>query len=84
MAQRIDCYPPCIYELLTNLQSKGHLAHMENWQLGTFLKKVGMSIEEQKQFWYKNSIDNVGQSYEEFEKKVGYQIEHIYGLAGGE
>ena len=83
MAQRIDCYPPCIYELLTNLQSKGHLAHMENWQLGTFLKKVGMSIEEQKQFWYKNSIDNVGQSYEEFEKKVGYQIEHIYGLAGG-
>ncbi|MHA1305622.1 MAG: hypothetical protein ACTSQE_03655 [Candidatus Heimdallarchaeaceae archaeon] len=80
---KIDCFPPCIYELISILRGKGHLAHMENWQLGTFLKKIGMSVDGQLRFWYENSIDNVGQNFDEFVHKVGYQIKHIYGLTGG-
>ena len=78
-----DVFPPCIQELLSYLQSKGHLSHVENWQLGTFLKRAGMSIDEQYQFWYKNSVDNLGMSFEEFVNRVGYQIRHIYGKEGG-
>ncbi len=80
---KLDCFPPCIYELIDTLRGKGHLAHEYNWQLGTFLKKVGMTIDEQLRFWYENSVDNLGQTFEEFESKIGYQIKHIYGKAGG-
>lgn len=78
-----DIFPPCIQELLSVLQSRGHLSHVENWQLGTFLKRAGMTIDEQYKFWYHNSVDNVGTSFDEFVGKVGYQIRHIYGQAGG-
>ena len=78
-----ETFPPCIRDLISVLQSKGHLSHVENWQLGTYLKTVGMSIEEQYAFWYRNSVDNVGMSFDEFVNRVGYQIRHIYGKAGG-
>ncbi len=78
-----ELFPPCILELLGILRSKGHLSHVENWQLGTFLKKAGMTIEDQQRFWYNNSVDNVGMSFDEFVRRVGYQIKHIYGEVGG-
>ena len=78
-----ELFPPCILELIGILKSKGHLSHVENWQLGTFLKKAGMSIEDQQRFWYNNSVDNVGVSYDEFVRRIGYQIKHIYGEVGG-
>ena len=81
---KVDVFPPCIQELIQTLQSKGHLTHAENWQLGTYLKRVGMSIEEQQLFWYENSIDNYGLTFEQFKKRVNYQILHIYGKVGGE
>lgn len=81
--QRTDLFPPCILELISVLQSKGHLSHVENWQLGTFLKRAGMSIEEQYEFWYHSSVDNVGLSFDEFVSRIGYQIRHIYGKEGG-
>lgn len=80
---KIDCFPPCIRELISILKSKGHLSHAENWQLGTFLKRVGMSIDQQLRFWYENSVDNIGTDFEEFSRKIGYQIKHIYGETGG-
>ena len=78
-----ELFPPCILELIGILKSKGHLSHVENWQLGTFLKKAGMSIEDQQRFWYNNSIDNLNISYDEFLRRIGYQIKHIYGEVGG-
>ncbi len=78
-----ELFPPCILELIGILKSKGHLSHVENWQLGTFLKKAGMSIEDQQRFWYNNSVDNVGTSFDEFVRRIGYQIKHIYGEVGG-
>ncbi|MHA2357774.1 MAG: hypothetical protein ACXABK_03265, partial [Candidatus Heimdallarchaeaceae archaeon] len=80
---KTDTFPPCILELVSVLRSRGHLSHVENWQLGTFLKRAGMNIDEQYRFWYQNSVDNVGMTYEEFIQRVGYQIRHIYGKEGG-
>ena len=81
--ETLDNFPPCIRSLMHILMSKGHLAHMLRIQLGLFLKKIGMSPEDQMRFWYNNAVDNVGVPFEVFEKKVGYQIRHLYGLEGG-
>jgi DNA primase large subunit len=78
-----NLFPPCIQELIGILKSEGHLAHMENWQLGIFLKKAGMTVEEQQRFWYENSVDNIGISFEQFKQRVNYQIKHMYGQVGG-
>lgn len=80
--ERPDLWPLCMRILLSRLESTGYLAHGERLQLGLFLKRLGMSLDEQLQFWYKFAVDNVGMSWEEFEKKGGYYIKHIYGVVG--
>jgi DNA primase large subunit len=56
---------------------------MSRVQLGVFLKKMGMPVEEQLEFWFQKSVDNAGQTFEEFSRRAGYQVRHIYGLEGG-
>jgi len=80
--KRYDLFPLCSWDLLATLRSKGHLAHNENLQLGLFLKALGMSVDEQLDFWYATSVDNVGRTFEQFDRKVGYLIRHLYGLVG--
>ncbi len=80
--QREDLFPPCMRILLEKLRATGYLTHGERLQLGLFLKWLGMPLEEQLKFWYSFAVDNVGMTWEEFEKKGGYYIKHIYGLVG--
>ena len=80
--ERDDLWPLCMRILLSRLSTTGYLQHGERLQLGLFLKRLGMSLEEQLQFWYKFAVDNVGMSWDEFEKKGGYYIRHIYGVVG--
>ncbi len=80
--QKIDYFPPCMKFLMVRLKTTGYLSHGERLQLGLFLKRLGMSLEEQLKFWYQSAVDNVGMSWEEFDKKAGYIIRHIYGLVG--
>jgi DNA primase large subunit len=75
-------FPECLKELISILTEKGHLGHGERLQLGLFLKKLGMPMEEQKHFWYQKAVDNIGMTFEEFDSKVGYTIDHLYGKAG--
>ncbi len=79
---RVDLMPPCMQELIMILSKKGHLEHGERFQLGLFLKRLGMSLEDQLRFWYDQAVDNIGLNYEEFTRKVGYIIRHLYGLEG--
>ncbi|MHA1615951.1 MAG: hypothetical protein ACTSX9_01410 [Candidatus Njordarchaeales archaeon] len=81
--EREDLWPLCMKILINRLRTSGYLTHGERLQLGLFLKKLGMSLEEQLQLWYKSAVDNFGMSWEEFERKGGYYIKHIYGLVGG-
>jgi DNA primase large subunit len=80
--QRFDLFPECMNQLISILNEKGHLGHGERLQLGLFLKKLGMSMEDQKHFWYQQAVDNIGLTFEEFDSKVGYTIDHLYGQAG--
>ncbi|OLS29456.1 MAG: hypothetical protein HeimC2_00070 [Candidatus Heimdallarchaeota archaeon LC_2] len=79
----VSYYPPCIKDLMKQVEVKGYIAHWERFQLGLFLKHTGMDIETQLQYWYSKAVDNIGISYTEFKKRAGYIIRHIYGLEGG-
>jgi len=82
---RQDLFPQCILDLYNEVMNKGHIGHQERFQLGLYLKRLGMSVEEQLQFWYRNAVDNVGLTFEQFVGgPPGYIIRHMYGLEGGE
>ncbi len=78
-----DVLPPCIEDLLIIMETSGYLGHWERLQLGIFLKEVGMDVNEQLHFWYESAVDNVNMSFNDFNRKAGYIIRHIYGLEGG-
>ncbi|MHA2225621.1 MAG: hypothetical protein ACXAC8_10485 [Candidatus Hodarchaeales archaeon] len=78
-----EVFPPCMVHLFFEYEKTGRLIHTSRLQLGFFLKKIGMSVEDQLQFWFEKSVDNVGVSYSEFQRTSGYQIRHLYGLEGG-
>ncbi|MFW9916323.1 MAG: hypothetical protein ACFFGZ_12020 [Candidatus Thorarchaeota archaeon] len=80
---KADLFPPCMRILIAKIENTGYLTHFERLELGFFLKKVGMSVDEQLRFWYEKSVDNVGLEFEKFVRLRGYQIRHIYGLVGG-
>jgi DNA primase large subunit len=61
----------------------GYIGHWERFQLGIFLKKTGMNSEDQMQFWFSKAVDNVDMNYQDFKRKAGYIIRHIYGKEGG-
>lgn len=79
----LSIYPPCIRDLITTVEKVGYIPHWERFQLGLFLKKTGMQVEDQLQYWYSKAVDNIGLSYDEFVKRAGYVIRHIYGIEGG-
>ena len=78
-----EIFPPCMIYISTELESTRRLTHTKRLQLGFFLKRVGMSVDEQLNYWFEKSIDNVNISYNEFLRTSGYQIRHLYGLEGG-
>lgn len=79
----VSIYPPCISDLVTAVNNIGYIGHWERFQLGIFLKKTGMGSEEQMQFWFSKAVDNVDMNYQDFKRKAGYIIRHIYGKEGG-
>ncbi len=78
-----ESYPPCMKYLLERLLKTGRLPHAYRVQFGAFLKRMGMDLETQLDFWYSNAVDNVNITKEQFLKFAGYQIRHLYGLEGG-
>ena len=46
------------------------------------MKKIGKDVDSQLHFWYDLAVDNVGLTFEQFNKRAGYLIRHIYGLEG--
>lgn len=78
-----EIFPPCMIHLYSEFNKTGRLIHIHRLQLGFFLKKIGMSVDDQLHYWYDKSVDNVGISFSEFQRTSGYQIRHLYGLEGG-
>jgi DNA primase large subunit len=82
ITEDFDYYPPCMRFLMQDVKENGYIKHNYRFQLGLFLKKIGMDVTTQLHFWYDLAVDNVGLTYDQFEKRAGYLIRHIYGLEG--
>ncbi|MHA1212901.1 MAG: hypothetical protein ACTSSH_10615 [Candidatus Heimdallarchaeota archaeon] len=81
---RQSVFPQCMLDLYNEIMKQGHINHDERLQLGLFLKNIGMSVDEQLQFWYDRAVDNIGLTYDQFASGApGYQIKYMYGLVGG-
>lgn len=70
----LKCLPPCMLEILSELQRGMNVPHISRFALTSFLLNIGMSVEEVLRL-FKNSPDFD-------EEKSRYQIEHIAGLKG--
>ncbi|MCY3410333.1 MAG: hypothetical protein INQ03_01740 [Candidatus Heimdallarchaeota archaeon] len=81
--ENVTILPPCIEDLMISINETGYLGHWERLQFGIFLKKIGMNVDQQLEFWYNKAVDNVNMTYDDFLKRAGYVIRHIYGLEGG-
>ena len=78
----LDFYPPCMRFLIQDVKEHGYIKHNYRFQLGLFLKKIGMDVNTQLHFWFDLAVDNVGLTFEQFDKRAGYLIRHIYGMEG--
>ncbi len=78
----LELYPPCMMFLIHDVKEHGYIKHNYRFQLGLFLKKIGMDINTQLHFWFDLAVDNVGLTFDQFDKRAGYLIRHIYGMEG--
>eukprot|EP01071_Lankesteria_metandrocarpae_P006691 Lankesteria_metandrocarpae@DN4447_c1_g1_i1.p1 len=70
-------FPPCMRQLTTTLQSKGHLKYQGRLQLWLFYRACGMTLDEQLSFW-----KSCWGEPDKFDKQHRYNIRHVYGLEG--
>ena len=67
-------FPPCIKEILAELQSGMNVPHIARFSLAAFLLNIGMKIDD---------VVNIFRSAPDFdEDKTRYQVEHIAGQRG--
>ena len=82
LSSDFDLYPPCMKFLINDVKEHGYIKHNYRFQLGLFLKKIGMDVNTQLHFWFDLAVDNVGLTFDQFDKRAGYLIRHIYGMEG--
>ncbi|KRX15056.1 DNA primase large subunit, partial [Trichinella nelsoni] len=76
----VTSFPLCMRRLYDELKSAHHLRHGGRMQLGLFLKKIGLSLNESLKFWeyhFRPKIDA-----DKFQRQYAYSIRHNYGEEG--
>eukprot|EP00759_Apiculatamorpha_spiralis_P025772 PhF_6_TR29112/c0_g1_i1/m.42480/K02685/PRI2; DNA primase large subunit len=72
-------FPPCMLQLQDQLKRDRHLKFHGRWQYGTFLKRIGLSMEDAIEFF--GNMDAMGP--DAFKKSsYAYSIRHYYGKEG--
>jgi DNA primase large subunit len=72
-------FPPCMSQLHDQLKRDQHLKFHGRWQYGTFLKRIGLSMEDAVTFFGENEKGGL----EAFKRSsYAYSIRHYYGKEG--
>ena len=74
--------PPCMRFLAAKMEKERYLGDADRLQLGLFLKNIGMSLDEQLEYWWSFSVDNVGMDRSTWDRMVKPRIKHMYGEIG--
>lgn len=72
-------FPPCISAMMGRLQRERHLKYQDRMTLATFLKDIGLTLEESLDFW---RAAFSGITREAFDKEYRYRIRHVYAQEG--
>ncbi len=71
---RLDCIPPCMKKILSDLRKGVNIPHTARFAITAFLLNIGMDVD---------SIVELFSSAPDFdEEKTRYQVEHIAGMRG--
>ncbi|MEM2727319.1 MAG: DNA primase regulatory subunit PriL [Archaeoglobaceae archaeon] len=70
----LECLPPCMLEILSELQKGMNVPHTARFALTSFLLNIGMNVEDILRLFKKSPDFD--------EEKSRYQIEHIAGMRG--
>lgn len=73
--------PLCMRRSFGVLKTQHHLKHGGRWQLGMFLKGIGVRMDDAVAFW-KTEFMKGGTTAEAFDKEHTYNFKHQYGQAG--
>jgi DNA primase large subunit len=71
---KAECFPPCMKEILAELQRGMNIPHTARFALTSFLVNIGMEVDE--------IIDLFATAPDFDEDKTRYQVEHIAGERG--
>jgi DNA primase large subunit len=74
-------FPPCMLQMRERLKSHHHLKYDGRKQLGAFLKRAGLSVEDSLTFW-KSSFMGSHVTPEKFDKEYAYAVRYLYGKEG--
>ena len=73
--------PLCMRRSFAVLKEAHHLKHGGRWQLGLFLKGIGVSMHDALAFWQREFMQG-GTTPDAFHRDYEYNIKHQYGQAG--
>jgi DNA primase large subunit len=73
--------PLCMRRAVGVLKDQHHLKHGGRWQLGMFLKGIGVRMDDALALWA-DEFRKGGTTAEQFDKEYSYNIKHQYGQAG--
>ena len=73
--------PPCMMQMRERLKTHHHLKYEGRKQLGAFLKRAGLSVEDSLSFW-KSSFLGSHVSPDKFDKEYAYAVRYLYGKEG--
>ena len=74
-------FPPCMLQMRERLKSHHHLKYDGRKQLGAFLKRAGLSMEDSLTFW-KSSFQGSHVTPDKFDKEYAYAVRYLYGKEG--
>jgi DNA primase large subunit len=74
-------FPPCMLQMRERMKSHHHLKYDGRKQLGAFLKRAGLSVEDSLTFW-KSSFMGSHVTPEKFDKEYAYAVRYLYGKEG--
>lgn len=84
LASQVDSltahFPPCMHSLTQQLRRDHHLKYEGRQHLGTFLKSIGMPMDESLAFWRASFAPKIGD--DRFAKEYAYNVRHLYGQEG--
>ena len=76
-----QAFPPCMMQMRERMKTTHHLKWDGRKQMGAFLKRAGLTMEDSMS-WWKTNFTGSHVTPEKFEKEYAYAVRYLYGKEG--